>query len=62
MEYLYGSLLTALVLGGGYLIYRVVTSKRRHSVMIENFGVLYEAGYRAGQRSKENANELQNGD
>ena len=41
------------LIGGGYLIYRAITRERRHARMMENFGVLYDAGYRAGQNSNE---------
>ena len=41
------------MIGGGYLIYRAITRERRHARMMENFGVLYDAGYRAGQNSNE---------
>ena len=48
-----GAILTAGIVGGGYLIYRAVTRERRHARMMENFGVLYNAGYEAGQNSIE---------
>lgn len=48
-----GVILSAGIMGGGHLIYRAVTRERRHARMIENFGVLYDAGYRAGQNSNE---------
>jgi len=53
MDYVYGSLLTLLIVGGGYLIYRIASREKRHSRMMENFGVIYQAGYEAGQRQKE---------
>ena len=53
MDYVYGSLLTLLAVGGGYLIYRIASHEQRHSRMMENFGVIYKAGYEAGQRQKE---------
>lgn len=53
MEYAYGSLLTLLTVGGGYLIYRVASREKCRSRMMENFGVIYQAGFEAGQRQKE---------
>ena len=51
--FIHGTILTAGIIGGGYLIYRIVTRRRRHDRMMENLGALYDAGYRAGQRSNE---------
>ena len=48
-----GMILTLGIVGGGYLIHRAITRERRHAIMIENFGILYDAGYRAGQNSNE---------
>ena len=48
-----GVILTLGIVGGGYLIYRAITRERRHARMMENFGVLYDAGYRAGQNSND---------
>ena len=48
-----GVILTLGIVGGGYLIYRAITRDRRHARMMGNFGVLYDAGYRAGQNSIE---------
>ena len=48
-----GVILTSGIVGCGYLIYRAITRERRHAQMMENFGVLYDAGYRAGQNSNE---------
>ena len=45
-----GVILTLGIVGGGYSIYRAVTRNRRHAIMIENFGVLYDAGYRTGKK------------
>ena len=51
-KFMYGAILTAGIMGGGHLICQAVTHKQRHAKMMENFGILYDAGYRAGQSSK----------
>lgn len=58
--YCLGAATTAVLIVGGYIVYRAITRKRRRSIMMDNFGVVYETGYKAGQRSVEKATVPQN--
>ena len=45
-----GAATAVVVLGGGYLIYRLVTNQWRRLNMINNLGVVYNMGYDAAKR------------
>ena len=55
--YCLGAATTAMLIVGGYIVYRAITRKRRRSIMMDNFGVVYEASYKAGQCAEESAKE-----
>lgn len=45
-----GAATTVLVLGGGYLIYRLASNQWRRLNMVNNLGVAYNMGFEAGKR------------
>ena len=44
-----GAATTAIVLGGGYLIYRLASNQWRRLNMVNNLGVAYNMGFEAGK-------------
>ena len=50
-----GATTAAVVLGGGYLIYRLVSNQKRHLNMVNNLGVAYNMGFEAGRRDHSTA-------